>query len=388
LYVSDYGLSDLDRYRYTYDQTTNTITGIQAYGIGNNTTNAYFLGGSSNPIKEGIHGTANDLIIVGGTHGGGTTSIQRYTLDGVLIGEIPVQFTSFCSSHSCNANSLGIGNVVITSDGKFMYAPLETAGYVVKVDLTNGAIVASFQLTGAHDIAIAANGDVYAADYSSGPKKVIHLTDNLLFENNLITSVASNINGGNFRPTGLSVASDGSLYVDNNTAGGCDSVLHYNLSGSGSALAAALDTSTSYIGNCSSSNNALEFTFGNNIGPDGDLYIAALGGGGTGGFSTKVSYVDGIYKFDITGELNPTIAATLTILSASTTGIVGYTEKTGPNSPNGLKAPKYLQFDTNFVTAPDAGYSVPEPDMLSLLAAGFIFSAVGRFIAQRKSRTH
>ena len=63
LYVTDYGKSMLDRYQYTYDQTTNKITAVTAYGIGNNTSNAYFLGGSSAPIKEGVHGTANDLIL-------------------------------------------------------------------------------------------------------------------------------------------------------------------------------------------------------------------------------------------------------------------------------------------------------------------------------------
>ncbi len=77
LYVSDYGLSELDRYKYTYNQTLNTITGFTAFGIGNNTSNAYFLGGTSNPVKEGVHGTANDLILVSGSHGSTSTTIER-----------------------------------------------------------------------------------------------------------------------------------------------------------------------------------------------------------------------------------------------------------------------------------------------------------------------
>ena len=56
LYVADYGKSVLDRYQYMYDQTLNTITSIGPYGIGGNTTNAFFLGGSSMPIKEGLSG--------------------------------------------------------------------------------------------------------------------------------------------------------------------------------------------------------------------------------------------------------------------------------------------------------------------------------------------
>ena len=353
LYVSDYGLSELDRYQYTYDQTTNTITGVTPDGIGNNTSNAYFLGGGSAPVKEGVHGTANDLIIVGGSHGSATTNITRYTLDGTLIGTIPVNFSAY------NGGNVGIGNVLVTPDGKYMYAPLESGNAIVKIDLTNGAIVASYAFSGAHDVAIAANGDVYAANYANGSAKIIRLDSNLNFIQNLVTSANDGISGS-FRPSGLSIAADGSLYVDNNKQGGPDSVLHYNLSGTGT-LTATLVPATSYIG--SSTNNALEFTFGNNIGPDGKLYIAALGGGGTGGFSVTSGYKDGIYAFNPTTDL-------------VTQFILGFTEKTGPASSNGLSAPKYLQFDTNFVTAPDAGYTpAPEPGTVTMVAAGIILLA-------------
>ena len=46
------------------------------------------------------------------------------------------------------------------------------------------------------------------------------------------------------------------------------------------------------------SSSGLHFTFGNNIGPDGNLYIAALGGAsGRGGNS---GYTDGVYQFNTT----------------------------------------------------------------------------------------
>jgi hypothetical protein len=347
LFASDYGLSQLDRYQYTYDQTTNTITNISAYGIGGNTTSAYFLGGGANPVKEGVEGTASDLIIVGGNHGSGVTNISRYTLDGTFIGTIPIDFSGY------NAGNVGIGNIVVTPDGKYMYAPLEAAGYIVKVDLATGAIVASYAFTGVHDVALTADGRVIAANYATSGATVIALSANLGFQQTLITQASSG--ASSFRPSGLTVAADGSLYVENNLAGGPDSVLHFNLSGSPGSQTATLDTSKSYIG--SSTLNALEFTFGNNIGPDGKVYIAALGGGGAGQFSVKSGYTDGIYAFNpANGSMSLAVA--------------GYTETSGPVGASGLSAPKYLQFDTNFITAQDAGYIIPEPASFAVLALG------------------
>ena len=363
LFATDYGKSVLDRYQYTYDQTTNQVTAITPYGIGGNATNAYFLGNSSTaPVKEGIQGTANDLILVSGAHGSSATVFSRYTLDGALIGSIPVDFSAY------NGGSVGIGNVVATPDGHYVYAPLEKANAVVKIDLTNGSIVASYALAGAHDVALAADGTVYAANYASGGAQVVALDANL---NPVAVLASANpaAVSGSFRPTGLSVAADGSLYVDDNTPGGYDSVLHYTLSGSGASLAATFDASRSYIG--SATNNALEFTFGSNIGPDGKVYVAAPGGGGAGGFSTRSGYVDGIYAFDPT---------TATVSQA----VQGYTEPGGPASANGLSAPKYLQFEPNFIPSPDAGVPVPEPGTLALLLSAM--GALG-ILLRRRPRT-
>ncbi len=355
LYVSDYGKSELDRYQYTYDKNTNTVTSITPYGINGNTSNAYFLGGGSAPVKEGIHGTNTDIILVGGSHGSAATVLSRYTFDGKLIGTIPVNFSAY------NGGNVGIGNALVTSDGKYMYAPLEAGNAVVKISLANGAIVNSFAFTGAHDVALAANGDVYVANYNASGAKVIRLDANLGNAQNLVTS--SNYGGtGGFRPSGLSVAADGSLYVNNNTRGGYDSVLHYTLSGS----TATYDSTKSYIG--SSTNNSLEFTFGSDIGPDGKVYIAALGGGGNNGFNTRAGYQDGIYA------LNP---LTQTVIQA----ILGHTEG-GANGPSGLSAPKYLQWDINFSTADDAGY-LPEPGTLPLMA-GVLAVGLGRRWTKRK----
>jgi hypothetical protein len=349
LYTSDYGQSELYRYQYTYDQTINAITSILPDGINGSTTNAFFLGSSTNPIKEGVQGTSNDLIVVAGTHGNTNTTLERYTLSGQLIGTIPVNFSSY------NGGNVGIGNFVITADGKYMYAPLETANAIVKIDLSNGNIVASYAFTGAHDVAIAANGNIYAANYASGSASVIVLNSNLGFVQTLISGNPSGAGITTaFRPSGLSVASDGSLYVQDNSQGGPDSVLHYSLSGALGSQVATYDATKSYIG--SSTKNALEFTFGNNIGPDGNLYIADLGGGGSGSFGVTGGFVDGIYALN-------------TVTDAVSRVIAGYTETSGPVGPSGLDAPKYLQFSINFVKAPDAGYA-PEPASIALLAVG------------------
>jgi hypothetical protein len=147
---------------------------------------------------------------------------------------------------------------------------------------------------------------------------------------------------------------------NSNTSGGTDSVLHYTFTGSGT-LTANFDASKSYIG--SSSNNALHFTFGNNLGPDGNIYIADLGGGGNGSFNVSSGYIDGVYEF------NPTTQSVSRFIQGST-------EPSGPAGASGLSAPKYLQFDTNFVAAPDAG--VPEPGTIGMLLAGLASLAVVR----------
>ena len=89
----------------------------------------------------------------------------------------------------------------------------------------------------------------------------------------------------------------------------------------------------------------------------------------------------------VAAEVSTSRVDTSTVSTSSDTSnanvsqfILGYTEKTGPVGASGLSAPKYLQFDTNFVNAPDAG--VPEPGTTALLLAGL----AGLGLKRAKSR--
>ncbi len=355
LLVTDYGLSQLDRYSYTWDQTTNAMT-FTNDGLNSSSTTAVLFSNSTYPVKEGVQGTNNDLILVSGAKGSSHTVLSRFTSNGAFVSSISVDFSAY------NGGNTGIGNVAITADGKYVYAPLSSANAIVKIDLATGNIVASYDFQAAHDVAIdPITGDIYAANYTGSTPKVIVLDSNLNYKQDLISKTIGNVPSdvGVFRPTGLSVASDGSLYVDINNGNsisvdGPDSVVHYDISGT-STLTATVDpnTDTSYIG--SSTNNALEFTFGNNIGPDGRIYIAALGGGGTDRFGVTNGYTDGIYALDPTTGL-----VSLVIAGATEDG------GTATAGASGLDAPKYLQFSSNFVPASDPGYTVPEPSTIGL----------------------
>jgi hypothetical protein len=378
LYVTDYKAATLNRYRYDYHQATNTIDNILPYGVNGNTSSSVFV---SSTIKEGLQGTKNDIIVV---NSGGST-LTRYDLNGAIIGTINVK----------NANGTaytlrGIGNVVITQDGNYLYAPEEAGNRIDKIDLATGKIVAFTSFTGAHDLALAADGTIYASAYnnadttntSANTQGVFALPSDLSSRKQIIgpapttgNPLSPNNLNGLTGPSGISVASDGSLYIQQNvhnngagTGGGPDGVYHYSTSGSGTGTTAAFVKSTF--------DPSLHFTFGNNIGPDGNLYIAALGGAsGRGG---NDGYTEGVYKFD-TSNFGVSLA------------IAGRTEAnpqtgTPTQSANGLVSPKYLQFGFNFVPVDDPGApSTPEPSG-ALAGLGFLGMVGGGMLRTRLRR--
>lgn len=350
LYVSDYKAANLDRYSYTYNSSTNTISNITPAGYGGNTSNATFITGG---IKEGLQGTHNDIIIVNT----GGASLTRYDMNGNAIGTINVK-NGDGTAHTFS----GIGNVVITHDGKYLYAPEESGNKIDKIDLATGKIVASIAFAGAHDLAIAADGTLYAASYSQNNGVFVLPSD--LSSKTLLIAPSDN---GLTSASGISVASDGSLYIQKNQGSGPDGVYHYLISGSGTSATATFDAGSSLT-----SSSALHFTFGNNIGPDGNLYIAALGG--ASGRSGNTTYTDGVYMFNTS-----TLAVSRVIDGGVNSGV--------PGGPSGLESPKYLQFGFNFVPADDPGApGVPEPSGV-LMGVSFVGMIGGSMLRMRRRRS-
>ncbi len=352
LYVSDYKAANLDRYRY--DFTGGVISNIKPAGFGGNTNSAIFITGG---IKEGVQGTRNDLIIV---NSGGST-LSRYDLNGNLIGTIAVKNND--PTHTSHTLS-SIGNVVVTQNGKYMYAPESGTGIIDKIDLSTGIIVNNIAFKGAHDLAIAADGTIYAASYSGSDVNsagVWSLPSDLSAKHQMITSATMS------SPSGMSISTvDGSLYVQQNAGAGPDGVYHFTISGTGTATTATFKPLTSLT-----SSSSLHFTFGNNIGPDGNLYIAALGG--ASGRAGNGGYTDGVYKFDTTS-----LGVSRVIDGGIDTGF--------PGGPSGLQSPKYLQFGYNFVPADDPGApGVPEPSGV-LAGLGFLGMVGGGILRTRRRR--
>lgn len=266
------------------------------------------------------------------------------------------------SAHTFN----NIGNVVITHDGKYLYAPEEGGNVIDKIDLATGKIVASTAFTGAHDLAIAADGTIYAAAYNhndASSQGVWALPPDLSSKTQLI---AYNDNGLT-APSGMSIAADGSLYVQQNRGSGPDGVYHYHITGSGVSAVATFDSGSSLT-----SSSSLHFTFGNNIGPDGNLYIAVLGG--ASGRAGNAGYTNGVYKFDTT-----TRAVSRVIDGGVDSGV--------PGGPSGLQSPKYLQFGFNFVPSDDPGAPpVPEPSGI-MMGAGFLSVMGGGLLRMRRRKS-
>jgi len=358
LYVSDYGSQFLDRFSYDYHSATNSISNILPAGYGGDTTNAAFI---ADNIQSGFQGTGNDIIVV--INNG--ASLARYDLDGNLIGTINVTNPDN-SPHTFNS----IGSIVITQDGKFLYAPDAGNNAINKIDLATGKIVNSTAFTGAHDLAInPTTGTIYASAYNSadpGSMGVWALPSDLSAKTQLITTA-----GGLTSPTGITMAADGSLYIQQNVhtnspdvAGGPDGVYHYTLSNGNPNATANFDAAHSLT-----SSTSLHSTFGNSIGPDGNIYIAALGGGsGSGGNS---GYTDGIYRFD------PTALTVSNFIAGKIEGLTSF-------GLGGMVAPKYLQFGGNFVPAVDAGVT-PEPSSV-LMALSFLGVLGGRMLRTRRRK--
>lgn len=351
LYVSDYGAQQLDRFSYSFDTVSHAISNWQP--AGQTSGSAVFITDSGGGgVKEGLQGTANDIIVVAT----GGYSLDRYRLDGTYYGTINIT-DSGGSPHTLSS----VGNVAITKDGRYMYAPESGAGVIDKIDMATGKIVANISFAGAHDVLILPDGSLLAGAWTgadTGSQGIWHITSDLSSKTQVI---AAGDNGlGN--PTGLSLSGN-NLYIQSITGPGptsASTVFKYTLDPTTYAATFAAKTTSSL----------LQFDFGTDIGPDGNLYISGLGGGQShADFGAPNGYTNGVYEFNTS---NSTVSLTEG----------GYVVGTGAAS-DGFYSPKYLQFGYNFISADDPGGPTPEPGSVALFG-GLIASSAAVMLKRRR----
>jgi hypothetical protein len=258
----------------------------------------------------------------------------------------------------------------MATDGTYLYVAEQGHNVIDKIQLSTGAIVAQYSLSGAHDVALAPDGLLYAAGYL-GNAGIIVINPTTMTQVGSVPLIANGADGTGTisRPTGLSftgTATNYTLYAQSNVqaqnTGKIGIFTITNSLGTTSGTPALGTTTFITPGN-------LSFTFGNNIGPDGNLYIADLGdGSGT----SMEGVTDGVYEYNITSDTTGTYLA-------------GYNQ-TGSSIPSPattandgvLVAPKYVVFNTDFTTNLDQGIT-PEPGAVALFASlGVAFIAVRR----------
>ncbi len=363
IYITDYASGNLLRYSFTY--VSGSITNVTPDGAPGNLggpNSAVLISGS---IKEGIQGTHNDIIVVGGHAGSSATKLTRYDLNGNEIGQIAL--THFLSGSWVTYDMNETGNCIITPDGKYMYAPEQNGGVIDKFDLATGHLVGQVAQSGAHDVVLSADGTtLYGASYSTGGIGVKAYSTAGFVNGGYtgpVTQVIAADDHGLSNPSGMSISGN-TLYINQNQHGDSgNGVWEYTISS---------DLSLTYSHSVTSPD--LNFIFGSSVGPDGNLYIAALGdAANTGGSATPV---DGIYKYNTTTH---TVVSTA-FIPGEPGDVSG---AGGPAGVGGFYSPKYLEFGADFIPAGDAGYNTPEPSSLAfLLTSGFV--TIGAFARRRR----
>ena len=380
LYVEDNGEQYLDRYSYTWDGVAGHAMNFAAAGSPvNGPGSAQWIDLSPNGSQGGgIAGTRNDIVVVS------SKGISRYDFNGNQIGT-----NQLVTGLSGGAYSLvNPGKVALSADGGFAYvteAALDPNGnridgFVDKISLSSGQIVAHSALKGAQGVTVLPDGTVLVS--SMAGQGVVRYDANLATSKQIVAPT-SNFYGQDLSSassvTYVGNATSGKLYVQQNngaTAGAMfafnlDLTYTGNLSNSNAAQyqsSASLDTSTQSA--------QIKNQFGSEVGVDGQLYTAAFGGGGflTDPNGTQyVGYNNGVYQYDIQSGI-PSSSLSIaggTVFSFTYNG----TTLSGPiQASDGLFAPKYIAFDNNFIQFNDAG--TPEPGtealMVSMVGAGFI----------------
>ena len=329
--------------RYNADPGASFLT---PYGLNGNLSDPAYITGQG--VTEGVHGTGNTLITSQNLNG--TWHISRFNrFTGAFVGYVSTKTFG------------GIGNLALTNDATTVYVPDESGNTLYRIDVATGNVLSSTAMTGVHDVQIGADGFIYATAYKGGNGVRRYKADLSSYDQ----IVAPGANGLD-RPAGV-VVSGNNLFVAQNSQTQPSSVYRYTLNGGNAATYQTQVTSS-----------LLSFSFGMEMGPDNNLYIAVPGSFiGAGGPNQVV-------KIDLTNGFSSSSPASVAIAYPGTTNSTTYT-----SASTNIIWPKYIKFSSNFAPANDPGAlnitAAPEPGSVSLLGVGFV-GMVG-MIARRKAKT-
>jgi len=287
MYVTDYGNMHLNggtQNLLRYSFTATTVGGVTTMGAPTADPYPGMSGANFMSGLEGITGTADSVLAAT------TTGLVRYSAISGTSSTINVTLSGSAYTFS--------GAAGMATDGTYLYVAEETNGKVDKIQLSTGAIVGQFTMSGAHDIAIAPDGLLYVAGYSS-THGILVLNPTTMAQVGSVAFIANGADGTGTisRPTGLSftgTATSYTLYAESNVlAQNTDKIGIFTITN-----ATGNTSGTPVLGTTTfKTPGDLSFTFGNAIGPDGNLYIADLGdGSGT----SMQGVTDGVYEYNVT----------------------------------------------------------------------------------------
>ena len=292
------------QYLYLGDYSSNHVVRFDAYTGAEAGPNPFI---ATAGLAEGIDCKGSKLAVA--NYGSGTINLYNKS-DG--------------SFSSTLVNDVFAGQISYNKDGSLIYAADVSSG-IRAFDANTGAQVYSVNLSGAHDVAVGADGSIYAANIGN---TVFKYSSDL---STMTTFIAAGDHGLE-KAVGPTFANDGSFYITNTTVhgGSSDFINHYDANGN-------------FINKLTDA--SLSGAYGTAIGPDGNLYVANLSGAC-------------VVRFNTTND---------SFIGAFVSAHAG-----------GINNPKYIHFDSQNVQA------VPEPGSMALLA-GLGIAGAG-FTMRRRSR--
>jgi hypothetical protein len=262
---------------FRYDQNGNIIqpdpwigpggnavnsTGIQGEGIavGENfpTTGGYAFGDVSEPIYI-VNFNTETVEVANGNAAAGTN---------------PIVNASFITGLNEGAN------LALSTYGQTLYLAQQNANSVTEYNALTGAVITSVTgITDAHDVVVAANGNVFVTAYGPGLTTTVGVLEFDKNLNNEQTFIAANYNTGGGttlnHPTGMTFDASGNLWVANVYAQG-GTVIGQPVNAED--FVAEFSSTGTLIRTIEATGNHLYTVFGLSLGPDGNIYAASFNG--------------------------------------------------------------------------------------------------------------